>query len=89
MEHFILAVQPILNAGIVRSVRSDAVAERFGLARPPRMARAEIVRHLSPLALSFMSESRRLDNRRLKRELRLHLRYPTVAVGLRAATVPV
>lgn len=66
----------------------DAVAARFGLAPPPRMARAEIVRHLSPLTLSFMSESRRLDNRRLKRELRLQLRYPTVADGLRAATVP-
>ncbi|MFB1029910.1 MAG: SDR family NAD(P)-dependent oxidoreductase, partial [Thauera sp.] len=57
-------------------------------ARPPRMARAEIVHHLSPLTLSFMSESRRLHNRRLKRELRLRLRYPTVADGLRAATVP-
>ena len=77
------------DSGLRRGEYFDAVAERFGLARPPRMARAEIVRHLSPLALSFMSESRRLDNRRLKRELRLHLRYPTVADGLRAATVPV
>ena len=77
------------DSGLRMGEYFDAVAERFGLARPPRMARAEIVRHLSPLALSFMSESRRLDNRRLKRELRLHLRYPTVAVGLRAATVPV
>jgi len=32
--------------------------------------------------LSFMSESRRLDNGRLKRELKLRLRYPTVADGL-------
>jgi hypothetical protein len=32
--------------------------------------------------MSFMSESRRLDNRRLKRELRLRLRYPTVRDGL-------
>jgi hypothetical protein len=31
-----------------------------------------------------MSESRRLDNTRLKRELRLRLRYPTVEDGLRA-----
>ncbi|KIN89392.1 MULTISPECIES: SDR family oxidoreductase [Thauera] len=77
------------DSGLRMGEYFDAVAERFGLARPPRMARAEIVRHLSPLALSFMSESRRLDNRRLKRELRLHLRYPTVADGLRAATVPV
>ena len=36
------------------------------------------------MQLSFMSESRRLDNRRLKRELKLRLRYPTVAEGLLA-----
>ncbi|MCY7370873.1 MAG: SDR family NAD(P)-dependent oxidoreductase, partial [Polaromonas sp.] len=32
-----------------------------------------------------MGESRRLDNTRLKRELRLRLRYPTVVQGLSAA----
>jgi hypothetical protein len=31
-----------------------------------------------------MSESRRLDNARLKHELRVHLRHPSVAGGLRA-----
>jgi hypothetical protein len=36
--------------------------------------------------LSFMSESRRLVNRRLKQELRLKLRYPTVRHGIAAAT---
>jgi hypothetical protein len=35
------------------------------------------------MLLSFMSESRRLRNERLKRELRLALRYPTVNEGLR------
>ena len=34
---------------------------------------------MSPMQLSFMGESRRLDNRRMKRELKLRLRYPTVA----------
>jgi hypothetical protein len=34
--------------------------------------------------LSFMGESRRLSNQRLKRELRLELRYPTVVQGLGA-----
>ncbi|HRP23783.1 MAG TPA: SDR family oxidoreductase [Thauera sp.] len=63
----------------------DAVADAFGLARPPRLARAQIAEQLSPLTLSFMSESRRLDNRRLKRELRVPLRYPTIAAGLAAA----
>jgi nucleoside-diphosphate-sugar epimerase len=64
----------------------DAVADAFALPRPPRLGRAEIATRLSPLTLSFMSESRRLDNRRLKRELRVRLRYPTIADGLRAAT---
>jgi len=63
----------------------DRVADAFGLARPPRLARAEITQVLSPLTLSFMAESRRLCNHRLKRELRLALRYPTVDDGLRAA----
>ena len=40
---------------------------------------------MSPLQLSFMSESRRLDNRRIKRELRARLRYPQVADGIDAA----
>ncbi|RZA32355.1 MAG: SDR family NAD(P)-dependent oxidoreductase, partial [Lysobacteraceae bacterium] len=37
---------------------------------------------VSPTLLSFMSESRRLDNTRLKRELRLRLRYPDVPAAL-------
>ncbi|MGD7325013.1 SDR family NAD(P)-dependent oxidoreductase, partial [Ralstonia pseudosolanacearum] len=43
------------------------------------IARAEAVRQLEPALLSFMSESRRLRSVRLARELRLALRYPTVA----------
>jgi hypothetical protein len=34
------------------------------------------------MLLSFMSESRRLDNTRMKQELRLKLRYPHVRDGL-------
>lgn len=63
----------------------DAVADAFGLPRPPRLPRGEIAQRLSPLTLSFMSESRRLDNRRLKRELCAGLGYPTIADGLRDA----
>ena len=61
----------------------DLAADLCGLPRPPRITRAEAMATLSPLLLSFMSESRRLDNRRMKRELRLVLRYPTVREGLR------
>lgn len=62
----------------------DLAAGLYGLPRPARLSRAEAVRQLPPMLLSFMSESRRLANSRLKRELRLGLRYPTVALGLRA-----
>ena len=60
----------------------DAVADAFGLARPPRLPRAELQAAVTPTLLSFMSESRRLDNTRLKRELRAHLRYPDVPAAL-------
>ncbi len=66
----------------------DLAADLAGLPRPPRIARAQAAAELSPLRLSFMSESRRLDNRRLKHELRLRLRHPTVADGLRAGLAP-
>jgi nucleoside-diphosphate-sugar epimerase len=62
----------------------DLAADLCGLPRAPRIARAEAAAQLSPMQLSFMSESRRLVNLRLKRELKLRLRYPTVAEGLLA-----
>ena len=62
----------------------DLAAGLCGLPRPPRITRAQACEQLAPMALSFMSESRRLDNTRLKRDLRLVLRYPTVESGLRA-----
>ncbi|MCZ2496750.1 sugar nucleotide-binding protein [Xylophilus sp. Kf1] len=54
----------------------------YGLPAPQRRPRGELATLLSPMQLSFMGESRRLDNRRLKVELRLALRYPTVVEGL-------
>ncbi len=60
----------------------DLAADLCGLSRPPRITRAEAKVQLSPMLLSFMSESRRLANARLKGELRLRLRYPTVREGL-------
>lgn len=63
----------------------DRVADVFGLPKPPRLSRAEIANVLSPVQLSFMAESRRIGNRRLKHELKLRLRYPTVDAGLQAA----
>jgi nucleoside-diphosphate-sugar epimerase len=63
----------------------DKLADAFGLPRPPRLARAAAQAVISPTMLSFMNESRRLDNTRLKAELKLRLRYPTVDAGIAAA----
>jgi nucleoside-diphosphate-sugar epimerase len=60
----------------------DLAADLAGVARPPRIGRDEAAARLTPVQMSFLSESRRLSNERLKRELKLVLRYPTVAEGL-------
>ncbi|WP_174904813.1 NAD-dependent epimerase/dehydratase family protein [Burkholderia latens] len=56
----------------------DRVARAFGLPPPPRISRVDAERQLEPTLLSFMRESRRLSNARLKAELCVTLRYPTV-----------
>jgi nucleoside-diphosphate-sugar epimerase len=56
----------------------DVVADATGLPRPQRLSREQLKSRVSPMLYSFMSESRRLDNTRLTRELRIRLLYPTV-----------
>jgi nucleoside-diphosphate-sugar epimerase len=60
----------------------DLVADRNGLPRPPRITRTEAASVMPPALLSFMLESRRLSNRRMKNELGVTLRYPTVREGV-------
>jgi nucleoside-diphosphate-sugar epimerase len=66
----------------------ELAADLAGLNRPPRLTRVQAARVLSPLQLSFMTESRRMMNRRLESELKLVLRYPTVAEGLSGLAAP-
>jgi nucleoside-diphosphate-sugar epimerase len=61
----------------------DAVADAYKLRRPPRIMRDKAQRTLPDTLLSFMNESRKLMNFRLKQELKVRLRYPTVADLLR------
>jgi nucleoside-diphosphate-sugar epimerase len=65
----------------------DLIADRRGLPRPPRMTREEAASRLTAMQLSFLSESRRLSNRRMKDELGVTLRYPTVHDGVPCAAV--
>jgi nucleoside-diphosphate-sugar epimerase len=60
----------------------DLAADLYGLPRPPRIAREGATEQLPLMLLSFMSESRRMDNTRMKQELRLRLHYPNVLSGL-------
>lgn len=53
----------------------DIAADHYGLPRPPRVSREKAAEVLTPMLLSFMGESRRLVNRRMKAELRLRLRH--------------
>ena len=63
----------------------DLVADHAGLPRPPRIARRDAAGRIRPELLSFMGESRVLDNARLKRVLGLRLAFPTVLEGLKHA----
>ena len=67
----------------------DIAADMLGLPRPPRLPRAEMVQVMGTMPMSFLRESRRLDNARLHSELGLRLRYPTPREGLAACAVRV
>lgn len=60
----------------------DMAADLYGMSRPTRIPRSQAQSELPPVMLSFMSESRRMRNDRLKLELKLVLRYPKVRDGL-------
>ena len=60
----------------------DLLADSLALPRALRLPREAVQQRVSSLQWSFMSESRQLDNTRMKRELGLRLRYPTVMTCL-------
>jgi nucleoside-diphosphate-sugar epimerase len=80
------APQRIYNVNDDTSIKMgdyfDLAADLYGLPRPSRITREDAADALPSMALSFMSESRRLVNTRMKQELRLRLMYPTVLSGL-------
>ncbi|MFZ1884114.1 MAG: NAD-dependent epimerase/dehydratase family protein [Rhodoplanes sp.] len=54
------------------------------VAPPPEIPFAEAAKTMTPMALSFYRDNKRIENARMKRELGLTLRYPTYREGLRA-----
>jgi nucleoside-diphosphate-sugar epimerase len=61
-----------------------AVADLLGVARPPEVSLEEAQRVLSAEMMSYLTESRRVDNSKMLRELGVKLRYPTLAEGLKS-----
>jgi len=59
-------------------------ADLLGITPPPEIAFAQAAKEMSPMALSFYGESKRVKNANLKRELGVRLRYPNYRDGLRA-----
>lgn len=59
------------------------IADALELPRPPAISMDEARKRLSPGMLSFLDESKRLDNRRMLSELRVPLRHPDLASGLK------
>lgn len=65
----------------------DRIADAYGLPRAPRVSREEAEAQLEPMMLSFMRESRRLQNTRLREEMRYVLRYPSIDDFLKSVAV--
>jgi len=61
------------------------VARLAGLAPPPEVSREEARQGMSPLAWSFLGDSRRVDTSRLEHELGVEIRYRDLEEGVRAS----
>jgi nucleoside-diphosphate-sugar epimerase len=69
------------------AAQADVIAhacEFLGLPVPPLVGFEEARKEMSPMALSFWADNRRVDNARIKRDLGVRLAYPNYRAGLRA-----
>lgn len=62
----------------------NAVADLHDLPRPKQISLAQAEKEMNPLMLSYLKESRQMDNRKLLEKLEIELRYPTLEAGLQA-----
>jgi nucleoside-diphosphate-sugar epimerase len=60
-------------------------ADALGLPHPPEISMIEARESFSPAMLSFLEESRRLDNRKMRTELGIRLQYGDLERGLAAS----
>jgi len=63
----------------------NAVADVLGYPRPRQVTLEEARQVMSPLMLSYVSESRRMDNGKMLAKLGIKLLYPTLADGIKGS----
>lgn len=63
----------------------NACADALGLPRPRQVTMEEAKMVMTPLMLSYVTESRRMDNGKMLRKLGVKLLYPTLQEGLKAS----
>ncbi|AJE04926.1 SDR family oxidoreductase [Geobacter pickeringii] len=66
----------------------NVCADALGFPRPRQVTLEEARQVMTPLMLSYVTESRRMDNRRMREKLGVTLRYPTLEEGVRASVAP-
>ena len=64
-------------------LRSSALADYFKLPRPPLVDWDEAEERIGEGMLSYLRESRRMDNSRILKELEVKLKYPDLLAGLK------
>ena len=65
----------------------NGVADLYELPRPPQIDLEEAKRQFSAEMMSYLEESRRMDNRKMLHELGVRLRFPRLEEGLQACEV--
>jgi nucleoside-diphosphate-sugar epimerase len=61
----------------------NAAADLLGLPRPPQVPMSEAQQVMTPMMLSYLTETRRMDNRRMLERLGVILHYPNLEEGLK------
>lgn len=94
IAHVLHASMASPDAGAIYNVTDDEAAEPstvvtyacelLGREPPPSMTMDAAATEMSPMALSFWKDDRRVDNRRIKEDLGIQLRYPDFRAGLAA-----
>ena len=63
----------------------NAITDLLNLPRLPQVPLAEARKVMSPLMFSYMTESRKISNRKMIEKLGIVLKYPTMQAGLPAS----